>query len=228
MTDLDTFQARFGHAFGDPALLRLALTHPSAITGPAEVRGHNQRLEFLGYAVLQLSLSAVLFVDHPLSDEGALTKARARLVNEAALAERARVLDLGAHLVLGRGEEANGGRSRPSILADAFEALVGAIYLDGGFEAARVFVLREFAEELAGLGADPALDNPKGELQELLQARSAGAIEYRLLNSSGPDHDRSFECAVWHSGVELGRGRGRSKKAAEAEAAQAALLKARG
>ncbi len=227
MPDLESFQTRLGYTFHAAALLRQALTHPSAVAEPNGPREHNQRLEFLGDAVLQLLMGATLYASHPLSDEGALTKARARLVNETALAERARALDLGAHLVLSRGEVVNAGRERPSILADAFEALLGAIYLDGGFEAARVFVLREFAEGLADFDSDHASDNPKGELQELLQARSTELVEYRLLNASGPDHDRVFECAVWHGGVELGRGQGRSKKVAETAAALAALAKVR-
>lgn len=228
MSDLDAFQARIGYTFRDSSLLRLALTHPSVVAESNGPREHNQRLEFLGDAVLQLSMSATLYNGHPVSDEGVLTKARARLVNETALAERARALDLGVHLVLSRGEVANGGRERPSILADAFEALLGAIYLDGGFEAARAFVLREFTEWLADFEGDSAADNPKGELQELLQARSTEPTEYRLLHADGPDHDRVFECAVWHAGVELGRGTGRSKKAAETAAARAALAKALG
>lgn len=228
MPDLESFQTRLGHTFRDVALLRMALTHPSAaveLNGPRE---HNQRLEFLGDAVLRLPLSGALYGAHPAFDEGALSKTRARMENETALAERARVLGIGAHLLLSRGELANGGRERASILAAAFEALLGAIYLDGGFEAARAFVLREFAEGLADFASDPSSDNPKGELQELLQARSTELVEYRLLNTSGPDHDRVFECAVWHSGAELGRGLGRSKKAAETAAARAALVTARG
>ncbi len=227
VSDLESFQTRIGYTFCDIALLRLALTHPSAVADPNGPRDHNQRLEFLGDAVLQLSMSTALYTGHPVSHEGALTKARARLVNETALAGRSQALGLGAHLVLSRGELVNGGRERPSILADAFEALLGAIYLDGGFEAARAFVLREFAEGLADFDSDPASDNPKGELQELLQSRSTVPAEYRLLNADGPDHDRVFECAVWHGGVELGRGTGRSKKAAETAAARAALPRAR-
>ena len=207
--------------------MRQALTHASAVAEPNGPREHNQRLEFLGDAVLQLSLSGALYAAHPMFDEGALTKTRARLVNEAALADRARELGLGGHLMLSRGEMTNGGRDRASILADAFEALLGAIYLDGGFEAVQAFVLREFAEGLADFESDPAADNPKGELQELLQARSPEPIEYRLLSASGPDHDRVFECTVWHGGMELGQGRGRSKKVAETAAARAALTRER-
>jgi ribonuclease-3 len=136
-------------------------------------------------------------------------------------------LGLGAHLVLSRGEETTGGRERASALADAFEALLGAIFLDGGFEAARGFVLREFAADFGGLTLPAGIDNPKGELQELLQSTSPVAPAYQLVSTEGPDHDRNFICAVLHDGAELARGSGKSKKAAESDAAQAALQKLR-
>ncbi len=121
----------------------------------------------------------------------------------------------------------HGGRERPSTLADAFEAVLGAIFLDGGFDTARDFVLCEFRKALADLTITPILDNPKGELQELLQAQSTEAPQYQLVSVTGPDHDRMFECTVHHGGVELARGLGKSKKAAETEAALAALKKLR-
>ncbi len=145
------------------------------------------------------------------------------MVNRRALASQGRRLRLGEHLLVSRGEELNGGRERPSTLADAFEALLGAIYLDAGFEAARGFILREFRELFGELEVIPNLENPKGELQELLQSHSAEAPEYQLESVSGPDHDRLFESAVYHQGVELGRGRGKSKKEAESNAALGAL-----
>ena len=132
-----------------------------------------------------------------------------------------------AQLILSRGEENTGGRERASALTDAFEALLGAIFMDGGFEAAREFVLREFAGEIRELDLPAGIDNPKGELQELLQAQSPGAPEYEFIAASGPDHDRVFECAVKHAGAELARGTGKSKKAAESAAALAALEKLR-
>jgi ribonuclease-3 len=156
-----------------------------------------------------------------------LTKARAKLVNRRTLAEHARPLGMGAHLILSRGEETNGGRERASTLADAFEALLGAIFLDGGFEAAREFILHEFGAAFGKLSVLPIIENPKGELQELLQARSPEAPEYHVLSATGPDHDRVFECTVQHEGVELARGSGKSKKAAESDAALAALKKLR-
>ena len=168
-----------------------------------------------------------LYEKFPAFDEGPLTKARAKLVNRRTLAEHARSLGLGAHLILSRGEEANGGRERASTLADAFEALLGAIFLDGGFEAAREFILREFGAAFGKLSVLPIIENPKGELQELLQARSPEAPEYQVVSATGPDHDRVFECTVQHEGVELARGRGKNKKAAESDAALAALQKLR-
>jgi ribonuclease-3 len=233
MSDLAALQTRLGYTFRDEGRLQMALTHPSvahesapptAGAGEAPRRPeHNQRLEFLGDAVLQLVLTRELYEKFPAFDEGPLTKARAKLVNRRTLAERARALGLGAHLILSHGEEMHGGRERPSALADTFEALLGAIFLDGGFDAAREFILREYTAAFGKLSALPTIENPKGELQELLQARSPNAPEYQVVSTTGPDHDRVFECVVQHEGVELARGRGKSKKAAESDAAKAAL-----
>jgi ribonuclease-3 len=220
---LSQLQQRLGYAFQNKQLLRLALTHPSLAHEANGPIPHNQRLEFLGDAMLGLVLTRELYDRFPADGEGPLTQARAQLVNRQTLAAQARRLGLGPHLVLSRGEESTGGRERPSALADAFEAVVGAVFLDGGFEAARRFVLACFHDAFGELGQLPNLDNPKGELQEILQARSAEAPRYELTAVSGPDHDRSFECAVYHGGVELGRGTGKSKKTAESAAALAAL-----
>jgi ribonuclease III len=216
-------EQRLGYTFRDPALLRLALTHPSVAHEQGAPVQTNQRLEFLGDAVLQLVLTRELYEKFPLFGEGPLTKARAKLVNRRTLAERARQLGLGQHLIVSRGEEMHGGRERPSALADTYEALLGALLLDGGFEPAREFILRQFQTAFGGLSVIPILENPKGELQELLQAASSEAPQYYVVSASGPDHDRLFECTVHHNGVELARGHGKSKKAAESEAALAAL-----
>ncbi len=223
MVALEAFQLRLGHNFADAKLLQLALTHPSVAHERGAPAQTNQRLEFLGDAVLQLVLTHAFYEKFPALDEGALTKARAKLVNRRSLADCARALGIGAHLILGRGEEMQGGREKPSALADAFEALLGAIYLDGEFAAAREFVLREFSPALDELAVAPGIDNPKGELQEFLQTKSPAAPEYEMTSSEGPDHDRRFECRVLHDGIELARGRGRSKKTAESAAALAAL-----
>lgn len=224
MAELNDLEARLGHVFRDKDLLRLALTHPSVAHEQGARIEHNQRLEFLGDAVLQLVLTRELYHQFPEVGEGPLTKARAKLVNRRSLAEKGRALHLGEHLILSRGEETHGGRDRPSALADAFEAVLGAIFLDGGFTAAEQFVERHFREAFGDLDVIPIMENPKGELQELLQARSSQAPQYHVISTSGPDHDRMFECAVVHEGKELARGRGKTKQAAESEAAMAALV----
>lgn len=227
MTDYTELEDRLGYKFRDQALLRLALTHPSVTQEGRSMLQTNQRLEFLGDAVLQVVLSQALYERLPEADEGSLTKTRARLVNRRFLAERGRSLGLGQSLILSRAEDRHGGRERVSALADAFEAVVGAVLLDGGFEAARAFVLRLFAPVLDELPGVSAIDNPKGDLQELLQAIAAGPPRYELVGVSGPEHDRVFECVVLHQGVELGRGTGKSKKSAQTEAARAALRRLR-
>jgi len=223
MSDLAELQTRLGYPFRNEDLLQLALTHPSVAYESGEPTAHNQRLEFLGDAVLQLVLTHELYDKYSAFNEGPLTKARAKLVNRRTLAEHARALGVGAHLILSRGEETNGGRERASTLADAFESLLGAIFLDGGFDAARGFILREFSAAFGKLSVIPTIENPKGELQELLQARSPESPQYHVVSATGPDHDRLFECIVQHDGVELARGSGKSKKAAETDAALAAL-----
>jgi ribonuclease-3 len=223
-----TLQSEIQYQFKDPSLLVQALTHPSVAHEQGRVVRHNQRLEFLGDAVLGLVLTRELYDKFPEVSEGPLTKARAQMINRHTLAEQARQIALQDYLILSRGEEANLGRSRASALGDAFEALLGAIFLDGGFDQVREFVLRSFRRAFGELTAIPTLDNPKGELQEMLQARSPDAPQYDLVRASGPDHDRNFECVVSHGGIELGRGVGKSKKAAESEAAIAALKALRG
>ena len=223
MADLDAFQTRLGYPFRDVALLRLAMTHSSVAHEPGGPQLHNQRLEYLGDSVLQLILTRELYDKFSAVGEGPLTKARAQLVNRRALADQGGRLGLGEQLLLSRGEESNGGRTRPSILADAFEALLGAIFIDGGYDPAREFVLRQFHGSFGALEVIPRLANPKGELQELLQAQSPEAPQYQLETVAGPEHDRVFECTVRYRGEELGRGQGHSKKLAESAAALAAL-----
>ncbi|MBI3881848.1 MAG: ribonuclease III [Verrucomicrobia bacterium] len=221
------FEERLGYQFRHPALLRLALTHSSV---PHEAGGgqpDNQRLEFLGDSVLGLLLTHRLYEMFPDEQEGPLTKTRAGMVNEHALAGHARELDLGRFLILSRGEEQNGGRERASILADTFEAVIGAIYLDGGIEPARAFIHKIFHPPTNETHSLRVIENPKGELQELLQSRSPEPIVYRVESVTGPDHDRNFECSVHHQGVELGRGVGKSKRVAESAAALAALTRMR-
>ena len=223
MEDLEQLMDLLEYTFRNKDLLRLALTHPSLLREGESIPRNNQRLEFLGDAVLQLSLTSELYEKHPDMGEGPLTKARAQMVNHRSLASLGRRLNLGDHLHMSRGEACNGGRRRASSIADAFEAVLGAIFLDGGYETARRFVLHQFAESLDQVSTLAVEDNPKGELQETLQSHSPAAPTYELLSSSGPAHDRLFECRVRHLGVELGRGTGKNKKEAESQAALTAL-----
>ncbi len=227
MSQFEELQTRLGYRFRDEALLTLALTHPSVAHEQGLNLQTNQRLEFLGDAVLQLVLTRELYQKFPGFEEGPLTKARAKMVNRRTLADHGRAIELGKHLLVSRGEELHGGRERPSALADAYEALLGAIFLDGGYEAASDVILRQFQTTFGSVTVIPMLDNPKGELQEFLQATSVEAPQYHVVSASGPDHDRVFECTVHHAGQELARGQGRSKKAAESEAARVALEKLR-
>lgn len=219
---LRSLEMRMDYHFDDLRLLNLALTHPSMAQEETHIE-HNQRLEFLGDSVLQLILTHALFEKFSNANEGALTKARARLINRRSLVDHARQLDLGQCLQLSYGEEMSGGRNRPSALADAFEALVGAMYLDAGWDKVSQWVLQIFQKELDAIQLMPHLENPKGELQELLHSRAFPSPEYQMEAMFGPDHDPVFVCSVFHEGIELGRGKGKTKKEAEARAAMAAL-----
>ena len=225
-------EERIGYKFRNSLLLAEALTHPSLGHETQQVHFDNQRLEYLGDAVLQLLFSEHLFRRFADDGEGGLTKSRARLVSGEALAVYAQRIHLGDHLMMGRGDESNGGRRRASTLADAFEALVGAVYLDGGLGAARAFTFTQAREQLATVHQQPPLEiNPKGRLQELLQAlppRGGSSAaprnpSYTIVAQVGPDHARTFTAeAVWN-GLTLGRGEGGSKQQAESAAAIDAL-----
>jgi ribonuclease-3 len=216
-------EERIGYKFRNGLLLAEALTHPSLGHETQQRHFDNQRLEFLGDAVLQVVISEQLFQSFGNAPEGQLTKLRSRLVSRETLKTYAARLDLGRYLMMGRGEEASGGRERTSTLADAFEALIGAIYLDAGLEAARKFILTQSGDDLARIAAEPVDINPKGQLQELLQSISPRSPVYELVSQSGPEHDKMFIVqAVWE-GIVLGKGRGRSKKQAETAAAEEAM-----
>lgn len=208
-----------GHVFADPALLAQALTHRSAGSP------HNERLEFLGDALVNQFIAEALYRHWPRADEGALTRARAELVRESALAGIARTLDLGAHLVLGPGEMKTGGHRRDSILADALEALIAAVYLDAGFDACRAVVLPWFAPLIAALPpANKVGKDAKTRLQEWLQARQHPLPVYALLHEGGEDHARIFRVSCTLSVPALRtEGEGSSRRAAEQQAAEAAL-----
>jgi len=223
-TDRTELEARLGHAFGRPELLEQALTHQThaAEAGLADV-GENQRLEFLGDAVLGAAAAEWLVLRRPGWREGVLTKVRSRLTNEAALERVARRLDLGRWLRLGRGEEQTGGRGKRTVLADALEAVLGAVWMDGGAAAVRRVFAAAFAEELEAALEAGGDDNPKGDLQERLQAEGQAAPRYELLAESGPAHDRRFRVGVYRGEDCLGEGEGRSKREAEVQAARRAL-----
>ena len=203
-----------GYEFHNPALLRQALTHPSV--GGKD----NQRLEFLGDAVLQYLMSDLLYRTHPECQEGQLTHLRALLVCEAALSQVARGLGVGAALIMDKGEEQTGGRDKPSVLCDAMEAILAAVYLDGGMEAARAIVERCWPKPE---DVRRPMQDSKGALQEYLQRDGGDAPTYEIVAQEGPPHDRTFEAAVSRYGKELARGTGRTKKQAEQAAALRAL-----
>ena len=220
---MNPLEHRIGHKFRNSLLLAEAMTHPSL--GHETQRHHfdNQRLEFLGDAVLQLIITEHLYTLFPREAEGKLTKLRSRLVSREALRAHAAKLELGQFLMMGRGEEASGGRERTSTLADALEALLGAIYLDTNLETARRFVITLAADDLAQLEVEPIDINPKGHLQEVLQAISPRSPAYELISESGPEHEKTFVVRVLWEGMALGEGSGRSKKQAETAAALQAM-----
>lgn len=210
---------RIGHPFADPELLAQALRHRSAGVP------HNERLEFLGDSIVNMLVAQALYLRWPNADEGAMTRARAELVREASLATLARSLELGDRLTLGAGEMKSGGHRRDSTLADAFEAVVGAIYLDAGFETCRAVVLPWFEPALAALPANGRLEkDPKTRLQEWLQARQRPLPQYVLESETGDDHAKTFRvsCETIEPAMRT-EGEGTSRRLAEQQAAAAAL-----
>ena len=219
MDDADALEGALGHRFSDPALLRLALTHRSH-TSEVEDGLSNERLEFLGDAVLGLVVADALYRGFDLP-EGEMAKTRAEVVSAESLASVADRIGLGDHLLLGQGEEASGGRSKTSILADAMEAVLGAMFLDGGLAPARGFILDRFGRLIEARAAAPGVRDWKTRLQEVLAA-AGRAPDYETVGE-GPDHDRRFTATVTSDGSVLGTGDGTSKKRAEQAAARAAL-----
>lgn len=219
-TQLNRLQVELGYRFNDPALLLRSLTHVSYERHKSG--GHNEVLEFLGDAVLDLAVSDLLMEHNPDKTEGDLSRMRAALVNSTVLAEKAAEIKLGALLLLGKGEERSDGRGKPSILAGAFEAILGAIYRDGGYQAARAVVERYFLDEVTGkqLGQQ----DYKTRLQEISQMLFHAPPTYRIVAEAGPDHDKKFVTEITVGGKVLGKGEGKSKKISEQEAAKLALL----
>jgi ribonuclease-3 len=208
----------------DIDLLEQALIHSSWLhEHPDAAHGHNERLEFLGDSVVNLTISRALYERHPDEDEGALSARRAAIVSTAGLARLAGRIQLGADLLLGEGESQRSGRRRPSLLASSFEALTGAIYLDLGYEAVRAWLVDLAGPEIALEAPVLSLKSPKSRLQEYTQRRSGDRPEYRLLEASGPDHERSFRIQVWVDGQVLGEGEGPSRRVAETAAAAQAI-----
>ena len=220
---MKTLEEKLGYTFSNPALLENALTHSSCAN---ESRGRlqsNERLEFLGDSILGMVVAEHLYRNHPDLPEGELTRTRAALVCEESLVEVAQALGLGDHLKLGKGEEAGGGRNRPSIRADAVEAVLAAVYLDGGIGSARKiiqkYILSKEVDSLRGIR------DYKTALQELVQRESGQVLKYCLTGQSGPDHDKRFFVEVQLNGAPVGSGEGHSKKEAEQMAAKAAIRK---
>lgn len=211
------FENNIHYTFKNKSLLELALTHSSYANESRTHTEYNERLEFLGDAVLQLVTSEKLYKEHPDMPEGRMSKQRAALVCEDALANYSKQINLGAFLLLGKGEENTGGRERPSILADAFEALIGAIFLDGGVENAKKFILRFLDDK------DLHLQDYKTLLQEIIQKNPGERLSYVVVGETGPDHDKSFDVEVKLNSNSIGKGFGKSKKAAEQQAAKEAL-----
>jgi ribonuclease-3 len=217
---LESLQKELGYRFKDPALLTRCLTHVSYDRQKTE--GHNEVLEFLGDAVLDLAVSDLLMRHNPEKSEGDLSRMRAALVNSTVLAEKAAELKLGALLRLGKGEERSEGRGKPSILAGAFEALLGGIYQEGGYQAARSAVERYFLADVSG--KQLGLQDYKTRLQEISQMLFHAPPNYRVVAESGPDHEKFFVTEISVGGKVLGKGQGRSKKQSEQEAAKIALM----
>jgi len=226
MSTLTGLQEVIGFPFEDDSLLREALVHRSYLNeNPSFPSLDNQRLEFLGDAFLDFVAGDYLYRHYPKIREGELTSLRAALVKEETLARFAQTLDLGRYLYLGRGEEESGGRERPSLLADAFEALVGALYLDGGLTTAERFILRFLEPETERIVAQGELRDYKSLFQEEAQRRFQATPLYRTIDERGPDHNKVFTVEVLIEDKVYGRGEGTSKRAAEQEAARQALEK---
>jgi len=219
----EAFEQRTGLRFQNQALLERALTHHSYVNEHSEADADNERLEFLGDAVLDFLSGSWLYARYPLAAEGELTRLRSALVRTETLADFARTLELGLYLRLGRGEEESGGRSRPLLLCGAFEALTGALYLDRGEEAARRFAEPMFESLFATLNREEIAADAKSRLQEWSQAHLAQTPHYRTVSESGPQHSREFTVEVLIGGLLHGSGSGRSKNTAAQEAAAAAL-----
>ncbi len=222
MQHAPSIESKIGHVFNDRKLLVLAFIHCSFVNENRDITTHNERLEFLGDSVLGVLVADHLYRHFPTTSEGDLSYLRSRLVEASSCVLYIQKLDIDKFLLLGKGERMNGGRGRDSILADFFEALIGAIYLDGGLEAARHFIFKIFAEEIEAILQKP-LRNWKALLQDHCQKQLQQTPVYKVLNETGPDHSKQFTMAVMLGNKELGQGSGSSKKEAQQAAAENAL-----
>lgn len=221
-SEMEQLERKIGYTFEDKLLLKRALTHTSYMNEQRiNKNGNYERVEFLGDAVLEVLSSEYLYLNYPQMGEGDMTKLRAALVCEGALAKCAKELELSDYILLGKGEEMMGGRQKESIIADVMEAVIGAIFLDGGFEAARAFihkfVLNDIEEKQMYYDA-------KSSLQILTQKEKLGQVHYVVVGENGPEHDKEFECAVYVADKQMGTGKGKSKKEAEQKAALEAIV----
>ncbi len=217
-------EKRIGYHFGNQEILKEALTHSSyANERKSKDRRNNERLEFLGDSVLGIVISDHLFSNYPKLPEGELTKIRSKIVCESTLGACSRKLNLGTYMFFGKGEELTGGRDRTSILADAFEALIASIYLDGGMEPAKAFIMREMTSKIEDAVAGKVFLDYKTHLQELAQVNKDNRIKYEIVKEEGPDHSKVFHTHVKLNDRVIGKGVGRSKKESEQEAAKMAI-----
>jgi len=226
MPDFSSLSQKLGVSFRDLGLLTEALTHRSYLNEHRDYTGsHNERLEFLGDAVLELAATDFLFKKFPAKPEGELTAYRAALVNTVSLAESAQALGINDYLLLSKGESKDTGRARDVILADAFEAIIGAIYLDSGYEAAEAFVAKNLYTKIDDVIAKRSYQDAKSRFQELAQEKRGVTPNYETLSEVGPDHNKRFTVGVFIGASEIARGEGQSKQEAEQSAAVAGLDK---
>ncbi len=222
--DFSPFEQKIGHAFKNPALIETAFTHRSYLNeNRVPGKEHNERLEFLGDAVLELVVTEYLFAKYPDKPEGELTSFRAALVNTVSISDAATKLGMNEFLLLSRGEAKDTGRARGIILANAFEAVIGALYLDGGYDAAEKFIADQLFHKTDEVVEKRLWQDAKSKFQEIAQEKAGITPRYEVVHQSGPDHDKRFVTGVFLGGMQIARGEGRSKQEAEQAAAEAAL-----
>jgi len=223
LKQLNELENAIGYSFKDISILDNALTHSSHVASRSDFLLHNERLEFIGDSILDMIISLHLYRRCKSSPEGSLTRFRAVIVCEQSLYNAANRLNLGRYMLMSRGEENTGGRNRTSILADAFEALIAAIYLDGGIKKAKAFILEKLEETIKAAVESRIFSDYKSFLQEHIQKKNSGKLSYKLLKEEGPDHDKIFEVALYLNNTMIGSGTGHSKKDAQQAAAKAAI-----